>query len=71
MAGIAIEIPDGEEKPVEVKMINLLPFRYRKSSTKPPSIKGAGSRNVNKFLSKQRFCSNFDRPYHNDFPVLF
>ena len=28
---------------------------------------GAGSRNVNKLLLKQRFCSIFDRSYHNDF----
>ena len=26
-------------------------------------FKGAGSRNVNKHLSKQPFCSIFDRPY--------
>ena len=34
-------------------------------------LKGAGSRNVNKLLSKQRFCSIFDRPYQSDFPLFF
>ena len=34
-------------------------------------VKGAGSRNVNKFLSKRRFCSIFDRPYHSNFPLNF
>ena len=35
------------------------------------SFKGAGSRNVNKLLSKRQFCSTFDRPYHRDFPLFF
>ena len=34
------------------------------------NLKGAGSRNVNKLLSKRRFCSIFDRPYHRDFPLF-
>ena len=34
-------------------------------------VKGAGSRNVNKRLSKRLFCNIFDRPYHSDFPILF
>ena len=34
-------------------------------------IKGAGSRNVNKLLSKWRFCSTFDRPYHRGFLLFF
>ena len=33
--------------------------------------KGAGSRNVNKLLSKRRFRSIFDRPYYNDCPLSF
>ena len=33
-------------------------------------LKRAGSRNVNKLLSKRRLCSIFDRPYHSDFPLL-
>ena len=35
------------------------------------SLKGAGSRNVNKLLSKRRFCSIFDGPYRRDFPLRF
>ena len=31
------------------------------------NIRGVGSRNVNKLISKQRFCSIFDRPYHCNF----
>ena len=34
-------------------------------------FKGAGSRNINKVLSKRRFCSIFDRLSHSDFPLLF
>ena len=34
-------------------------------------LKGAGSRNVNKLLSKRRFWTMFNRPYHSDFPPLF
>ena len=33
-------------------------------------LKGAGSRNVNKLLSKRRFCSIFDGPCQRDFPLL-
>ena len=33
-------------------------------------LKGAGSRDVNKLLSKRRFCCIFDRPYHRDFRLL-
>ena len=33
--------------------------------------KWAGSRNVNKLLSKRRFCSDFDRPHHRNFPLFF
>ena len=33
-------------------------------------VKGAGSRNANKNLSKRRFCSIFDRPHHRDFPLF-
>ena len=36
-----------------------------------PKIKGAGSRNVGKLLSKRRFCSIFDRLCYGDFPLLF
>ena len=35
------------------------------------NIKGAGSSNVNQFLSKWWFCDIFDGPYHRDFPPLF
>ena len=34
-------------------------------------LKGAGSRNVNKLLSKRRVFRIFDCPYHRDFPLLF
>ena len=34
-------------------------------------VKGAGSRKVNKLLSKWLFYSLFDRPYHIDFPPFF
>ena len=34
-------------------------------------FKGAGSRNVNKLLSKRRFLSIFDRPCLSVFPLLF
>ena len=32
------------------------------------SFKGVGSRNVNKLISKRRFCSIFDRSCHSNFP---
>ena len=35
-----------------------------------PTLKGFGSCNVNKLLSKRRFCSIFDTLYHRDFPFI-
>ena len=35
------------------------------------NTRGVGSLNVNKLISKQRFCSIFDWPYHCNFGLLF
>ena len=46
-------------------------FRTNRSAKKDSELQGAGSRNEDKFLSKRRFGSIFDSPYHRDFVLLF
>ena len=58
------------EDEISLAVYNMLQ-EHCKVSQSLSLLKGAGSRNVNKLLSKRRFCNTFDKPYNSDFPLLF
>ena len=53
------------------KIQDRLPWMMLQYSQVHKIVKGAGSSNVNKLLSKRRFGSIVDSLYHGDFPLLF